>query len=80
MGLHYTLHNDVFAVKQSRTAFRYPVPWEESMLQVSKVREFISDMFQNFVQAGRAQHFATQVLITHTVTSFPTNVPGQQEP
>lgn len=47
------------------------------MLQVSKVREFISDMFQNFVQAGRAQHFATQVLITHTVTGFATNVASQ---
>lgn len=30
---------------------------EESMLQVSKVTELISDVFQNFVQVGRAQHF-----------------------
>lgn len=50
------------------------------MLQVSKVREFIFDMFQNFVQVGRAQHFRAQGLITHTVTGFATNVPGQLEP
>lgn len=50
------------------------------MLQLSKVRELISDMFQNFVQVGRAQHFRRQGLVTHRVTGFATNVPGQQEP
>ena len=50
------------------------------MLQVSRLREFIFDMFQNFVQVGRAQYFRTQGLMTHIVTGFVRNVPGQQEP